>query len=299
MCLKYPRLYKSASKFKSHTLTRNDASVFYHDSSVVLDNEETLQPQNGNYHTILNSDYSDCEDKSYSNSYSAPTVTVTSLSTNALVQQSKVNCCGHYEMEEHETEHINKNMGIYEMEDDANYWYPMGTADDIYSEMKNKQYPLIQQSDIKLTKVIGKGEFGQVHKGIWTTNNKPMTVAVKEFKESACEEERVKLLKEAAIMGQFTHYHVVMLLGVVNDSKKVLLVMEYLPRGDLQQCLLKQGHSEHLLQESQLPEQLLLFCTHIADAMAYLSGRGFIHRDLAARNILLDEHLQCKACTNQ
>ena len=74
----------------------------------MLDNEETLQPQNGNYHTILNSDYSDCEDKSYSNSYSAPTVTVTSLSTNTLVQQSKVNCCGHYEMEEHETEHINK-----------------------------------------------------------------------------------------------------------------------------------------------------------------------------------------------
>ena len=126
-----------------------------------------------------------------------------------------------------------------------------------------------------------------------------------------------------------------MLKGLVYSSKsliiclhhklQVLLVMEYLPRGDLQQCLLKQGHrceqlhchvshkegyytisyicqfpySEHLLQESQLPEQLLLFCTHIADAMAYLSGRGFIHRDLAARNILLDEHLQCKACTNQ
>jgi serine/threonine protein kinase len=50
--------------------------------------------------------------------------------------------------------------------------------------------------------------------------------------------------------------------------------------------------SQKLLQH--LPRQLLAFCTHIADAMAYLSGRGFIHRDLAARNILLDKSLNCK-----
>ena len=47
------------------------------------------------------------------------------------------------------------------------------------------------------------------------------------------------------------------------------------------------------LQEDH-PLQLLKFCQEIADAMEYLSKKGFIHRDLAARNILLNEEYTAK-----
>ena len=47
----------------------------------------------------------------------------------------------------------------------------------------------------------------------------------------------------------------------------------------------------------QLPRQLLRLCREIADAMEYLSKKGFIHRDLAARNILLTADMKCKVCT--
>ena len=40
--------------------------------------------------------------------------------------------------------------------------------------------------------------------------------------------------------------------------------------------------------------QLLKFCQEIADAMDYLSKKGFIHRDLVARNILLSEQYIAK-----
>ena len=48
------------------------------------------------------------------------------------------------------------------------------------------------------------------------------------------------------------------------------------------------------MHEDQLPLQLLRFCQEIADAMEYLSKKGFIHRDLAARNILLNEEYATK-----
>ena len=46
--------------------------------------------------------------------------------------------------------------------------------------------------------------------------------------------------------------------------------------------------------QEELPLQLLKFCQEIADAMEYLSKKGFIHRDLAARNILLNEEYTAK-----
>ena len=47
-------------------------------------------------------------------------------------------------------------------------------------------------------------------------------------------------------------------------------------------------------QVKEKPLQLLRFCWEIADAMEYLSKKGFIHRDLAARNILLNEEYIAK-----
>ena len=52
-------------------------------------------------------------------------------------------------------------------------------------------------------------------------------------------------------------------------------------------------HSRHDIL-AELPRQLLRFCQEIADAMEYLSKKGFIHRDLAARNILLTADMKCK-----
>ena len=43
-----------------------------------------------------------------------------------------------------------------------------------------------------------------------------------------------------------------------------------------------------------LPKQLLRFCVEIADAMEFLSKKGFIHRDLAARNVMLTADTKCK-----
>ena len=54
-----------------------------------------------------------------------------------------------------------------------------------------------------------------VHKGTWTSPDGKYEVAIKTLKPDATEEDRLKLLQEAAIMGQFSHKNVVGVRGVV------------------------------------------------------------------------------------
>lgn len=50
---------------------------------------------------------------------------------------------------------------------------------------------------------IGSGHFGTVHRGVWQIKGGKIEVAVKALKPDAPEEEQVKFLQEAAIMGQW------------------------------------------------------------------------------------------------
>ena len=74
-----------------------------------------------------------------------------------------------------------------------------------------------------MTKLLGAGQFGQVHQGRWkaTTSENEVEVAVKTLQEGADEEDKVKFLQEAAIMGQFSHPSVVKLYGVVTEGEPV------------------------------------------------------------------------------
>ena len=69
--------------------------------------------------------------------------------------------------------------------------------------------------------VLGSGEFGVVHKGMWSTPEGTVAVALKVSHRDAPEPEKVKLLQEAAIMKQFVHPNVVRLLGAVTVEEPV------------------------------------------------------------------------------
>lgn len=68
---------------------------------------------------------------------------------------------------------------------------------------------------------LGSGQFGTVHKGLWVCDGDPMHVAVKALQEDAPEEDRVKFLQEAALMGQFSHSNIISLYGVVTVTEPV------------------------------------------------------------------------------
>jgi len=77
----------------------------------------------------------------------------------------------------------------------------------------------------RLHEHLGSGQFGTVNRGVWSPptskNGSGVEVAVKSLEGSFAEEERVKFLQEAAIMGQFKHPNVIRIFGVITTSDPV------------------------------------------------------------------------------
>ena len=68
---------------------------------------------------------------------------------------------------------------------------------------------------------LGSGQFGTVSKGLWSVSRDSFLVAIKQVLPSAPSTERIKLLQEAAIMGQFSHPNIVKLYGLVTVNDPV------------------------------------------------------------------------------
>ena len=77
-----------------------------------------------------------------------------------------------------------------------------------------------------------------VNRALWFNGSTdPVQVAVKTLNSQCSESDRVKFLREAAIMGQFVHNNVVQLHGVVTEEENMMIILEYMPKGDLKQFL--------------------------------------------------------------
>ncbi|XP_072370013.1 ephrin type-A receptor 6 isoform X2 [Scyliorhinus torazame] len=146
----------------------------------------------------------------------------------------------------------------------------------------------IDPSRIRIERVIGAGEFGEVCSGrLKTPGKREIPVAIKTLKGGYLDRQRKDFLREASIMGQFDHPNIVRLEGVVTKSRPVMIVVEYMENGSLDSFLRKHdGHFTVI--------QLVGMLRGIASGMKYLSDMGYVHRDLAARNILVNSNLVCK-----
>ena len=90
-----------------------------------------------------------------------------------------------------------------------------------------------------ISQQLGYGEFGVVSLGKWSkTSTDCVQVAVKTLNSQCSESEKVKFLREAAIMGQFEDNHIVKLHGVVTELQNTMIILEYMPKGDLQELLI-------------------------------------------------------------
>ncbi|XP_078379826.1 fibroblast growth factor receptor 1-A-like isoform X2 [Oculina patagonica] len=203
------------------------------------------------------------------------------------------------------TETENQSTNMMPSGDSTNYAVPNSGEDYMPLHPSGRRWE-INREQVKIIKVIGKGAFSQVAKATaWNIrgNEENRTVAVKMLKANAPDSDRKDLLAEVELMKKLKpHPHVIKLMACVTETDPLLVLIEYVPFGDLLGYLRKsRGLNDTYFkdpdvkpQTSLTAEQLIRFAWQVADGMFYLSSKKIIHRDLAARNVLVGEGEKCK-----
>ncbi|EDQ88859.1 uncharacterized protein MONBRDRAFT_32678 [Monosiga brevicollis MX1] len=152
----------------------------------------------------------------------------------------------------------------------------------------------IPRHDIELGRLLGQGAFGNVH--FATARHvvpleESTKVAVKTLNRDADALDKEDFLEEIRVMQQFDeHPNVVRLLGICTLDEPMMLLVEYMPDGNMRDFLREARPKTPGAAASVTSTQMLGFLKDVAAGMAYIAGKRFVHRDLAARNVLL--HMQ-------
>ncbi|XP_060072094.1 proto-oncogene tyrosine-protein kinase ROS-like [Ylistrum balloti] len=150
--------------------------------------------------------------------------------------------------------------------------------------------PHFRRDQLMLTKFLGSGAFGEVFEGlaknILSDTSGETKVAVKTLRKSASDHEKEEFLKEAVLMSNFKHEHILSLLGVCLDNDPEFIILELMEGGDLlsflRACRPSTTNAAFLC-----ITDLVKICVHVARGCKYLEEMHFVHRDLAARNCLV------------
>ncbi|XP_019851384.1 PREDICTED: uncharacterized protein LOC109581572 isoform X2 [Amphimedon queenslandica] len=172
------------------------------------------------------------------------------------------------------------------------YHTPGDNMIEIYGQIRKSNVPLIKFDKLML---CNSGQFSCANflRGRWEQpNGVVMDVAVKIIKGETSQKEKLQLLKEAAIMSQFNHPHIIKLLAIVDDENSPTIIIEFMNKGSLQGALVNLKANGEV--SPHAPYLLLSYCRQICLGMQYLSRKGFVHKSLAARNILVSSENICK-----
>ncbi|XP_066500024.1 neurotrophic tyrosine kinase, receptor, type 2a [Hoplias malabaricus] len=161
----------------------------------------------------------------------------------------------------------------------------------------------IKRHNIVLKRELGEGAFGKVFLAECynlSPDQEKILVAVKTLKE-ASENARKDFHREAELLTNLQHEHIVTFYGVCVESDPLIMVFEYMKHGDLNKFLRAHGPDAVLMADSQVQQQveltqsqMLHIAQQIAAGMVYLASQHFVHRDLATRNCLVGENLLVK-----
>ncbi|GAB9470301.1 Aur protein kinase [Globisporangium polare] len=151
------------------------------------------------------------------------------------------------------------------------------------STSMNKTWKL---SDFDIGKPLGKGKFGNVY--LAREKKSKYVVALKVLQKAQLMKSSVEhqLRREIEIQSHLRHKNILRLYGYFYDAKRVYLIIEYAPQGELYKKLMKAGRFTE--------KQSALYTQEIARALIYMHSKHVIHRDIKPENLLVGHNGELK-----
>nr|XP_048282958.1 aurora kinase C [Myodes glareolus] len=133
--------------------------------------------------------------------------------------------------------------------------------------------------DFEIGRPLGKGKFGNVYLARLKENH--FIVALKVLFKSQIEKEGLEhqLRREVEIQAHLQHPNILRLYNYFHDARRVYLILEYAPRGELY----KELQRNRVLDE----QRTATIIEELADALTYCHKKKVIHRDIKPENLLL------------
>uniref|UniRef100_A0A673V8L9 non-specific serine/threonine protein kinase n=1 Tax=Suricata suricatta TaxID=37032 RepID=A0A673V8L9_SURSU len=133
--------------------------------------------------------------------------------------------------------------------------------------------------DFEIGRPLGKGKFGNVY--LAREKKSQFIVALKVLFKSQIEKEGVEhqLRREIEIQAHLQHPNILRLYNYFYDRRRIYLILEYAPRGELYKELQKSRTFDQ--------QRTATIMEELADALIYCHGKKVIHRDIKPENLLL------------
>lgn len=133
--------------------------------------------------------------------------------------------------------------------------------------------------DFEIGRPLGRGKFGMVY--LARERRSKYVVALKVLRKSQLLKGGVEhqLRREIEIQTHLRHRNILRMFGYFFDERRIYLILEYAPRGELYKQLTSKGKFSERLSARYLLE--------LSEALAFCHTKHVIHRDIKPENLLV------------
>ncbi|TFJ85869.1 hypothetical protein NSK_002689 [Nannochloropsis salina CCMP1776] len=141
-------------------------------------------------------------------------------------------------------------------------------------------------NDFDIGRKLGRGKFGAVYLAREKRTHFIVAIKVLEKRQLFRSSVEHQLRREIEIQAHLRHKNILRMYGYFFDDKRIYLILEYAPHGELYKHLTNQGHFSE--------RQSAQFILEMSSALGYCHKKHVIHRDIKPENLLLGPRRELK-----